>query len=99
MVAVRVPMATPSRGFYMDYTAKHILHDGVWKIRGRVLGAVAALAAVSYVGMTVMWSVPMANFFVWAIWAAAVFVVVAIVTLAFGLAAYPIELKAMLKKK
>ena len=85
--------------FYMDYTAKHILRDGVWKIRGRVLGAVAVLAAVSCGGMTVMWSVPMANFFVWALWAAAVFVVVAIVTLAFGLAAYPIELKAMLKKK
>ena len=85
--------------FYMDYTAKHILHDGVWKVRGRLLGAVAVLAMVSCCGMTVMWNVPMANFLVWALWAAAVFAVVAAITLAFGFAAYPAELKGMLKRK
>ena len=84
--------------FYMNYTAKHILSDGVWKFRGRLLGAVAVLAAVSCVGMTVMWNIPMANFFVWALWAAAVFAVVAVITLAFGFAAYPVELKGMLKR-
>lgn len=99
-VAIGTLIATIYKAvFYMDYTAKHILHDGVWKIRGRLLGAVAVLAMVSCIGMTVMWNVPMANFFVWALWAAVVFAVVAVITLGFGFAAYPAELKGMLKRK
>lgn len=81
--------------FYMRYTAKHILGCSVWHIAGRIAGAAAVLLAVSCVGMTALWNVTMANFFVWVLWAAGVFLAVGAVTLLFGMAAYPRELKSM----
>lgn len=83
--------------FYMNYTAKRILRCSVWQIAGRVFCAIAVLLIVSCVGMSALWYVPMANFVNWIMWAIVVFLMVAAVTMLFGMAAYPIELKAALR--
>lgn len=82
--------------FYMHYSAKHILKCSTWQIAGRVFCAVAILLLVSCVGMTALWSVSMTNFFVWMLWAVAVFLLVGIVALMFGVAAFPTEVKSIL---
>jgi len=84
--------------FYMNYTAKHILKCGIWQITGRFLGAIAVLLIVSCVGMTALWNVPMENFVVWVLWAAAAFLLVGAVTMLFGMAAYGKEMKQILRK-
>ena len=83
--------------FYMFYTAKHILNCNMWLITGRFLGAIAVLLMVSCVGMTALWNVPMENFFVWILWAAAAFLLVGAVTMLFGMVAYREEIKQILR--
>lgn len=96
-VAVGTLTATVFKAlFYMNYTAKHILHCSVWRVASRLGAAVAVLLIVSCVGMTLLWNVSMANFFVWILWAVAVFFLVGVVALIFGAAAYPKELKSIL---
>lgn len=82
--------------FYLHYTAKNILHRSVWQTAGRVVSAVAVLMIVSCLGMTALWNVPMENFFVWVLWAAAAFLLVGAVTMLFGMAAYGKEMKQIL---
>ena len=84
--------------FYMGYTAKHILNGGFWRIAGRFAGSVAVLSAITCIGMTVLWNVSVANFFVWVLWAIVVFLSVSVVTLLVGFAMYPGELKAKVNK-
>jgi hypothetical protein len=79
--------------FYVNYTAKHILRSSVWPAMSRFAGAAVVLLIVSCIGMTLLWNVSMANFFVWILWAVVVFLLVGAVTLLFGAAAYPKELK------
>ncbi len=81
--------------FYMRYSALKILHCSVWRIVGRVACAAAVLLVVSCTGMTLMWHISMANFFVWVLWAAGVFLLIGAVGLVFGFAAYPEELKSL----
>lgn len=83
--------------FYMHYTAKHILKCSVWQIIRRFAGAVAVLLLVGCIGMRVLWHVPMENFFVWILWAAATFLLVGAVTLLFGMVTYREELKQILR--
>ncbi len=83
--------------FYLHYTAKNILHRRVWQTAGRVVCAAAVLLIVSCAGMRVLWNVPMANFMVWILWAGAVFLLVGITTLLFGMVFYPNELKPMIR--
>lgn len=82
--------------FYMYYTGRNILRCSVRRIIGRVAGAALVLMAVSCIGMTVLWNAPMANFFIWVLWAAVSFVLVGLVTVLFGMAAFPKELRSML---
>ena len=81
--------------FYTRYTAKHILHCRLCGILGKQLCAVGVLLAVSVAGMRIMWNVTMANFFVWALWAAGVFALMAGIALVFAAVLYPRELKAL----
>ena len=85
--------------FYMHFTAGNILHCSFLRVLGRFASATAILLAVSCVGMTLMWNIPMANFFVWIFWACIVFLAVSAITLLFGMAAFPRELRAMLPKR
>lgn len=85
--------------FYMIYTSKHILRCSVWPVLGRFTCAAAVLLAVSCVGMTMLWNVTMANFMIWVLWAAAVFLVVGAVTLLFGMIAFPAELRSVLPRR
>jgi O-antigen/teichoic acid export membrane protein len=85
--------------FYMIYTSRRILHCSVWRVMGRFAAALAVLLVVSCVGMTLMWNVPMGNFLVWVIWAVATFLVVGVVALVFGMAAFPAELRSMLPQR
>lgn len=95
-VAIGTLTATTFKAlYYMIYTARKILCCPVWKVLGRFVGAVAVLLVVSCGGMMLLWNVTMANFFVWAIWAAGVFAVVAVITLLYSLLAWPKELKAL----
>lgn len=97
-VAIGTLMATIFKAlFYMRYTGKNILRCSVWKIFGRVAGSVAVLLIVSCVGMTILWNVPMANFFVWILWAAVTFLIVGFVTILFGMVAFPNELRSMIR--
>jgi len=48
--------------------------------------------------MTALWNVPMENFVVWVLWAAAAFLLVGAVTMLFGMAAYGKEMKQILRK-
>lgn len=84
--------------FYMNYTAKHILQCSLWRVMGRVAGALTVLLVISCTGMTALWNVPMANFFVWAAWAGISFLAVGAAALQFGLAAFPGELKPMIRR-
>ena len=83
--------------FYMRYTGKHILHCSFWQIFGRIAWAGAVLLGVCCIGMTALWNVTMANFFIWVLWAVPVFALVALVTLLFGMAAFPGELRPMIR--
>jgi hypothetical protein len=85
--------------FYMHFTAGNILHCSFLRVLGRFASATAILLAVSCAGMTLMWNIPMANFFVWIFWACIVFLAVSAITLLFGMAAFPRELRAMLPKR
>ncbi|MBQ9082052.1 MAG: sugar isomerase [Clostridia bacterium] len=97
-VALGTLMATLFKAlFYMNYTVKHILKCRLLPVLGRFLGAAGVLMAVSGGGMTLLWNVPMDNFFVWVLWAVVVFAAVAAVVLLFALVTHPKELKAMLK--
>lgn len=82
--------------FYMSYTARHILQCSRWRVMGRFAGALAVLLVISCIGMTALWNVPMENFFIWVLWAAVSFLAVGAVTLLFGLAAFPKELKPVI---
>lgn len=82
--------------FYMRYTAKHILRCSFRKTAAPFAGALGVLLSISCVGMTALWNIPMGNFFIWALWAAGVFLLVAAATLLFGLLVYPKELKPVL---
>lgn len=96
-VAVGTLTATVFKAvFYMHYSGKNILKCSTWRIAGRVFCAVAVLLVVSCVGMTALWNVPMANFFVWFLWAVVVSLLVGIATLLFGAAAFPTEVKSIL---
>jgi len=82
--------------FYMNYTARNILHCSFWHILGRFSWALAVLLVLSCVGMTALWNIPVANFLVWVIWAGVSFLAVGAVTLLFGMAVFPKELKPAL---
>ncbi len=83
--------------FYMNYTVKHILKCRLLPVLGQFLGAAGVLMAVSCGGMTLLWNVPMNNFFVWTLWAVATFAAVMVLVLLFALVTHPKELKAILK--
>lgn len=83
--------------FYMHYTAKHILHCSAWRVIGRFAVAVVLLLVLSTAGMTALWNVPMENFFVWILWAAATFLLVGVVTVLFGMVAYRKEMEQILR--
>lgn len=97
-VAVGTLTATVFKAvYYMIYSAQHILNCNVWKILGRFVGSVVVILAVSCVGMGLLWNVPMTNFFVWVLWAVIVFVLVGLVTLVYGILAWPKEMKALVR--
>lgn len=97
-VAVGTLSATAFKAlYYMIYTARNILNCGIWKVLGRFAGAVAVILLISCGGMILLWNVTMANFFVWALWAAAVFAAVVVIALLYGLLAWPRELKDFLR--
>ena len=52
---------------------------------------------LSTAGMTALWNVPMENFFVWILWAAAAFLLVGAVTVLFGMVAYRKEMEQILR--
>ena len=83
--------------YYMTYTARYILKCSAWRILGQFTGAVAVVLAVSCGGMALLWNVPMANFFVWALWAAVVFLLVSVIALIYGMIAWPRELKSLVR--
>lgn len=97
-VAIGTLTATVFKGlFYMHYTAKHILRCSMWRDAVRLGAAVALLFIFSCVGMHLFWNISMENFFVWILWAVAVFIVVGVAALIFGAAAYSRDCKSMLK--
>lgn len=96
-IAIGTLVATAFKSvFYMVYSSKRILHCSVWPVLVRFACAAAVLLAVSCLGMTLLWNVPMANFLIWTLWAAGVFLIVGIIAVLFGWSAFPAELRTML---
>lgn len=98
-VAIGTLVATLFKGvYYICYTAKHFLKCGAGKLLARFFASVLLIAALGAVGMFLFTRVEMANFFVWALWGAAVFCVVSVLAGVFCLAVVPGETVAAARK-
>lgn len=95
-VAIGTLIATVFKAlFYMVYTSKNILQCSARNVLLRFAGAIAVLLAVSGGGMLLLLQVTVPNYLVWIIMGIAAFAAVSIVTLLYGMAAYPKELKSL----
>ncbi len=84
--------------YYMRYCAKKILHCSLWRVFGSFFGSVLLLLAISAVGMTVLWSMPMANMLIWCGYGALTFLLVGCVTGMFCWILFPTQTKSVLRK-
>lgn len=84
--------------YYMLYCAKKILNCSVWSVLGSFLTSTLMLLAISAVGMTALWNVPMQNLFVWCLYGVLVFLAVGGVTLLFCGLVFPVQTKALFRK-
>ena len=81
------PAAAFFRGFSSGFGKITIVHSLLMVL----------VLVISCTGMKLLWNVSMDNFFIWALWGAAVFVPVSLTALAYGLVAWPREMKALVK--